>query len=164
MTPEETDRLVAEMDALPAYEGWRFSYEYPGYFCYSHPALPYNVFFTPDWQADQSLPIEVQGDDGQHFEEHSSTLPLPTEGRTGEKLLALVRPTLDKLAKLPRSPAEPTFELHVRLTQKEIDAIEKARDHVRVQMAHDHPWEVRDAALEGLDKIVAAAKEAEEAC
>ena len=41
-------RLVAEMEALPDYRGWMFTYEYPGYFCYSHDDLPYSVLFTPD--------------------------------------------------------------------------------------------------------------------
>jgi hypothetical protein len=98
----EGDRLVTELNELGPYDGWRFSYEYPGYFCYSHPDLPYNVFFTPDWSGVETLPIEVQDDEGRHCEEHSATLPLPREGRTGRQLLDLVRPTLDKLAKLPR--------------------------------------------------------------
>ena len=101
MKDPETARLVAEMEALSSYNGWRFSYEYPGYFCYSHPDLPYNVFFTPDWEGVETMPIEVQDDDGGHCEEHSSTLPLPRESRTGQQLLDLVRPTLDKLSKLP---------------------------------------------------------------
>ena len=108
MKDPKTDRLVAELDALGPYEGWRFSYEYPGYFCYSRPDLPFNVFFTPDWQDDGKLPIEVQDDEGGHCEEHSTTLPLPHEGRTGQQLLDLVRPTLDKLAKLPRDAHEPS--------------------------------------------------------
>lgn len=98
----DTRRLVAEMEALPDYRGWSFSYEYPGYFSYGHPDLPYRVAFTPDWEGDQELPIQVTDDEGRFFEEHSPVLPLPREGRTGEKLLRLVRPTLDTLLALPR--------------------------------------------------------------
>ena len=94
---EETARLVAEMEALPAYRGWGFTYEYPGYFCYSHPDNRYSVFFTPDWEGDETLPIEVQVNDGRTCEEHSDRLRLPREGRTGETIFALVRPALDKL-------------------------------------------------------------------
>ena len=97
MNAQETDRLVAEMEELPHYRGWQFSYEYPGYFCYGHPDLPYRVAFTPDWEGDQELPIQVTDDDGNFYEEHSPVLPLPREGRTGGRLLDLVRPTLDKL-------------------------------------------------------------------
>lgn len=99
----EIARLVAEMEQLPTYRGWRFTYEYPGYFCYGHPDLPYRVAFTPDWEGDQELPIQVTDDEGHFYEEHSPVLPLPREGRTGEKILDLVRPTLDKLLTLPRN-------------------------------------------------------------
>ena len=93
----ETDRLVAEMAALPEYRGWRFSYEYPGFFCYSRPNNDYSVFFTPDWEGDETLPIEVQIDDGHVLSEHSTRLPLPRTGRTGQQIFELVRPALDKL-------------------------------------------------------------------
>lgn len=156
----ETDRLVAEMEGLPDYEGWQFSYEYPGYFCYHHPDLPFRVAFTPDWGDPQTLPIEVTDDDGVHYEEHSDQLPLPCEGRSGAKLLALVRPTLDKLGSLPRP--ERTIELHVSLTAAEIAALGAALDHVRVHMAHQHPWAVRDAAVTGIGKMIAAAAKARE--
>lgn len=94
--------LVAALSAMPPYEGWEFEYMYPGFFRYYHPAVPYNVFFTPDWETDEALPIEVQTLDGDYVEEHSSCLPLPREGRTGAKLAAMVRPTLDKLLALSR--------------------------------------------------------------
>jgi hypothetical protein len=100
MTQEETDRLVDEMCDLPAYQGWEFSYEYPGYFCYFHADLPFRVAFTPDWSDDGTLPIEVTDNEGSYYEEHSDALELPHEGRTGRKLLDLVRPTLDKLLAL----------------------------------------------------------------
>ena len=101
----ETDRLITELAALGTYQGWRFTYEYPGYFCYSHPDNSFSVFFTPDWEGDEILPIEVQVDDGQHCAEHSSTLPLPREGRTGQKIFELVRPTLDKLLAVSPRPS-----------------------------------------------------------
>ena len=98
MRDAETDVLVAELEELAPYDGWRFSYEYPGFFCYSRADLPFNVFFTPDWQEAETLPIEVQDDEGYHHAEHSTTVPLPRGGRTGQKLFDLVRPTLDKLS------------------------------------------------------------------
>ena len=51
----------------------------------------------------QRIPlVQVSDDDGNFYEEHSPVLPLPREGRTGAKLLDLVRPTRDKLLALPR--------------------------------------------------------------
>ena len=158
MTDEETDRLVAEMEALPPYRGWGFTYEYPGYFCYSHAKLPYSVFFTPDWEGVESMPIEVQDDEGTVHEEHCDRLPLPYDGRTGQKIFELVQPTLDKLLTLV--PIE-GHELCVRLTTTEIAALQKAHEHVRVNMAHDHPWEVRDTAMGAISKILTAARDAQ---
>ena len=100
MIAAEVDRLVAELETLPEYRGWLFTYEYPGYFCLSHDDVPYLVFFTPDWEGDEILPIEVQTPDGDVVAEHSNILPLPREGRTGQMLLDMVRPTLDKLLAL----------------------------------------------------------------
>jgi hypothetical protein len=45
------------------------------------------------------------------------------------------------------------------LTGKEIEALVKAHEHVRVHMAHQHSWEVRDTAMEAMSKVIAAAKE-----
>jgi hypothetical protein len=93
----ETDRLVSEMAALPPYHGWTFTYEYPGYFCYSHSDLPHSVFFTPDWERAETLDVQVQTLDGHNFPDYGDVRALPREDRTNEKLLDLVRPTLDKL-------------------------------------------------------------------
>ena len=86
--------LLAELEALPAYQGWEFAYEYPGLFCFHHPRSNLNIFFTPDWCEDGEMPIEVQDDEGNCID--YVTIPLPQEGRTGVQLLDLVRPTLDK--------------------------------------------------------------------
>ena len=98
MTDEETERLVAELEALPDYQGWWFAYEYPGYFCYRHPNLPFRVAFTPDWSEDGMVDVQVDDHVGTFYEEHSCDLPFPQGARTGQALLDLVRPTLDKLA------------------------------------------------------------------
>jgi hypothetical protein len=91
---EDHKRLLAELEALPAYSGWWFAYEYPGLFCYHHPKSDRSVFFTPDWSEDGAMPIEVQDDEGTCVD--YASIPLPHEGRTGQKLFDLVRPTLDK--------------------------------------------------------------------
>lgn len=88
-------RTCHELNELGQYRGWMFTYEYPGYFCYSHKECPYRVFFTPDWEGAETLPIEVQDDEGSCSS--CDVLPLPRDGRTGQKIFEMVRPTLDKL-------------------------------------------------------------------
>lgn len=160
MKKQDVDRLVAEMEELPPHAGWTFSYEYPGYFCYSHPKVPYTVFFTPDWDRESfftivTLPIEVQDNEGRCNTEHSSDISITPDQLVGSKLLDLVRPTLDKLLDLKESQ---WIDVHVKLSTQEISALQDAREHVRVHMAHQHTWEIRDAALEGIDKVLAAAR------
>jgi hypothetical protein len=150
----ETDRLVAEMSALPPYQGWSFTYEYPGFFCYSHPSSPYRVFCTPDFSELETVSIQTQDDDGGFYEEFSSAPKLPREGRTGAKIFELVRPTLDKVLMSGT-------ELHVALTVAEVSALKLAGEHVRVHMAHEHPWEIRDTAMGAIGKVLAAARAAQ---
>ena len=97
----EQARLIAELEALPAYRGWCFAYEYPGFFCFHHPDGVRSVFFTPDWNDDGMLPIEVQDDVGTNVD--SVLIPLPREGRTGQQLFDLVKSTLDKHQPQPES-------------------------------------------------------------
>lgn len=104
MTKIETDRLVAELEALPPYRGWTYSYEYPGYFCYSHPDNDYVVCFTPDWEKAETLDIQVQTNDGRDFPDHGGILSLPRDGRTGQKIFEMVRPTLDQLLGVASAP------------------------------------------------------------
>lgn len=176
-TKAETDRLVAEMEALPTYRGWTFSYEYPGYFCYRHPENnfcyrhpenSYSVFFTPDWDEDATLPIQVQIDDDRDCPEYSDHLPLTHEGRTGQAIFEMVRPTLDKiLGGLTKAEREALAnavlvpgELRVYLTKVEIEALKMVHEHVRVHMAHEHPWEIRDTAMGAISKVLTAARDA----
>lgn len=101
------DTLACRIYTIPEYReyrGWVFSYEYPGLFHYSHPDSCFSVFFTPDWDEDETLPIQVQDDAGNFYEEHSAVLPLPLKGRTAQKIFDLVRSTLDALP-LIKDPA-----------------------------------------------------------
>lgn len=43
------------------------------------------------------------------------------------------------------------------LTKEEIDALREVREYVRVRMAHDHSWKVRDTAMDALGKVIASA-------
>ena len=52
----------------------------------------------------------------------------------------------------------PTFEVTLHLTADEIAALPSAVDHVRVYMAHHHPWKVRDDAMTAIGKLSTAAR------
>ena len=51
-----------------------------------------------------------------------------------------------------------TVDVQVSLSPTEVDALKKALEHVRVHMAHEHPWAVRDAAMTAIGKVLAATK------
>lgn len=144
----EIDRLVTELHALPPHRGWHFSYEYPGYFCLRHADSDHSVWFTPDWEEDDHLPVQVQVGDGRDCPEYSTSHPLPREGRTGRQIFDLVRPTLDAIL-------EATAGLvRVRLTAEEIASLPRAIEVVRAE-----DWPQRDHALSALGKVIDAAKE-----
>lgn len=99
----ETKRIIAELSAIPEHQGWRFSYEYPGFYCYSRPGGRSTVFFTTEW-GHEGMAIEVQASDGHHVEygnrdctQRWVQLHLPREGRTGPQIFEMVRPILDQL-------------------------------------------------------------------
>jgi len=58
----------------------------------------------------------------------------------------------------PRENAD--GELRVRLSPAEVSALQLALEHVRVHMAHAHSWDVRDAAMSAICKVLAAARTA----
>lgn len=151
--------LAAEMEQLPEYRNWWFTFEFPGLFRYSHRDNNYSVFFTPDWDEDAMLPIQVQVNDGDICDAYSAQLPLPHEGRSAQQIFDLVRPTLDQLLLAPQQVAPRTIDLRISLTAEEVTALQDAREHVRVHMAHEHSWATRDAALAAIGKVLAAARE-----
>jgi|SRR6185295_11283314 len=105
LTQFETNRLVTELDALGTYEGWKFSYEYPGYFTFIHSQIPLTVYCTPDWECTDAIPVCVSTDDGDYLHEYDVQIPLLAADRSGQKILDLVRPTLDKLLAEHRAKA-----------------------------------------------------------
>ena len=150
MKDPETDVLVTALSALPSYLGWQFTYEYPGYFCYSHPNNDYSVFFTPDWEGDETLPIQVQLGDGSIYGE-DVRLPLPHEGRTAAQIFEMVRPTLDKLLSAARAAAC-SVEVSVSLSPQEIVVLQMTHDH----LVNDRGWLPHAAATKALAKVIAA--------
>jgi hypothetical protein len=82
-------------DALPAYNGWIASYEYPGFINYAHPDTSTFVCASSDFNGAGKLDIQIQTRDGHSFDDGENE-PWPYEGRTAEKLFARLRPYLDK--------------------------------------------------------------------
>lgn len=52
------------------------------------------------------------------------------------------------------------LDLNLGLTMAEVAALKDAHAHVRVHMAHQHPFPVRDAAMIAIGKVIAAAEAA----
>ena len=52
-----------------------------------------------------------------------------------------------------------TFRAAVELSEEELEALQLAHKHVRVHMAQEYPWIVRDNAMIAIGKVVAAAQE-----
>jgi hypothetical protein len=147
----EIARLVAEMEALPAYRGWHFSYEYPGFFCYSHSDSDFSVFCTPDWEDDETLPIEVQRDDGHMVYEYGGDrLPLPREGRTAQQIFEMVRPTLDKILEQPPSqlPVMSDAEINALAEEAANAACKLIQDRLGVSTGDLAAMALSDGAIE----------------
>lgn len=93
----EQERLALGLKKLGHYNGWVFSYEYPGLFCYSNSGYPLRVYFTPDWDRAGTASIQVQDAEGNVYDEYSKDIPFSPIGRTAHKLFMLVKPTIDAL-------------------------------------------------------------------
>ena len=93
-----TTSLVTDRElqaALPEYNGWRATYEYPGFVNYAHPDSDVMVCASSDFNGAAKLDIQIQTTDGRSFDDGEND-PWPHEGRTAKKLFARLRPYLDK--------------------------------------------------------------------
>jgi len=88
-----TDQILALSKAIyerfPHIDGWTFEYMYPGYFTYGHENVL--VFFTPDFDVDGEISIQIQDNDGGCLADGTS---IPYAELTAESLVDLVRPYL----------------------------------------------------------------------
>lgn len=46
------------------YKGWVFAYEHPGVFCYHQMGGPLTIYFTPDFDKEGIVPIQISDDQG----------------------------------------------------------------------------------------------------
>lgn len=95
-----TDAVLC--DALPEYNGWHPSYEYPGHIFYTRPGQDLVIVATSDWEVNGTLDVQVQDDQGWCSPapylgfSGGGVVEWPYEGRTPEKLFALLKPFLDE--------------------------------------------------------------------
>lgn len=81
--------------ALPAYNGWKAAWEYPGYLAF-HRTGSDSVFATPDHNTRGEIAIDVQYPDGRSTSRPN--IAWSRKGRTPEGFLALLAPVLDSIA------------------------------------------------------------------
>lgn len=87
---EANEQLVAALAALPAYNGWRAHWEYPGFLAFHRKGSP-SVSATPDYNARGQIQVEVD-------DRPLPNVAWPREGRTPEGYMAVMRPVLDSIA------------------------------------------------------------------
>lgn len=88
---------------LPEYNGWRATYEYPGFINYSHPDTDLNICATSDWDGEPgTLDVQVQTMDGWVSPaphggfSGGGKVEWPLVGRTSALMFALLKPFLDE--------------------------------------------------------------------
>lgn len=87
---------------LPEYNGWRATYEYPGYIFYHHPKTELCICISSDFNGQGMLDVQVHNpvtgwyDDGRGKTSGGGELPWPYEGRSAAKMFELVKPFLDE--------------------------------------------------------------------
>lgn len=67
---EINERLADEFSRPPyqTWGDWTFEFEYPGFFVFYHETLPYRVYFTPGWNRQNEVPIQIKNDAGDVLE------------------------------------------------------------------------------------------------
>ena len=98
----DLDKLAAAIAARGDYRGWTFAHEGNGPFCYiggralGAPAI---VWFTPDYNADGWICVQLTTSEGEQLEGRGldgAEIPFPV--RTPDALFAAVKPWLDMFA------------------------------------------------------------------
>jgi hypothetical protein len=111
---QANEQLVAALAALPAYNGWRAHWEYPGYVAFHRKGSP-SIFATPDYHERGQISCEVEYSSGHQMPLDNA--PWPRKGRTPEAYMAIMRHVLDKAAPLSDTSDE-IFEDVMRAMQQ----------------------------------------------
>lgn len=114
--PRTSEERIAEERALvkvfesqyETYNGWGFAFEHPGYFSYYQKTGDLTVLFTPDFNEQDVVDVQVASSDGDHFDGIGEGHPFKAD-RSAAALFNIVKPYLDRLA--GKSAAELSKEL-----------------------------------------------------
>ena len=102
-TQKEIDKLVQAFEEMyKYYKGWVFAYEHPGFFIYHQMGGDLSISFTPDWNEDGQVPIQVNNINGEA--EQLAEVPYEAPERNGISygkaeaytLFRIVRPYLER--------------------------------------------------------------------
>jgi hypothetical protein len=126
--------FAVDIEELPDYNGWWFSYEFPGYFRFSRTDSPISVWATPDFEGEERINIQVEWTGDADYDENPPSDPVfPYAGRTAERYMALMRPILDHY-----QPIAADAKIDTRIDGEE---------------SHETTWrEFVDANASGIDK------------
>lgn len=92
--PLKKDPLLTEFETkYPAYNGFKFDYQYPGYYAYSNSDHSKTVYFTPDFNNEGIVDVQVSGATGDVLDTQDVPYQTPL---TADQLFAIVKPFLDK--------------------------------------------------------------------
>lgn len=82
--------------AYQYYRGWGFSFEHPGIFTYYQLGGDLTVCFTPDWNDEGLVDVQVQTSEGDCLDNQGGEHTFTTN-RTAPALFKIVKPYLDRL-------------------------------------------------------------------
>lgn len=91
-------------EQLPTHNGWRATWEFPGFLHWTHPALDLSLVATPDWESrgNPEITCDLQDRGGEQMQfggrRWDVPHPWPRETRTPESYMAIVAPQLDALS------------------------------------------------------------------
>jgi hypothetical protein len=101
---KDIQELVVVFESMyKYYKGWVFSYEHPGVFVYFQMGGDLGVYFTPDFDKNGVVPIQVTNNDGETLKvedvsyEHPEHNGVPYEQIEAYSLFKIVRPHLERL-------------------------------------------------------------------
>lgn len=102
MEEKEVQKLVKVLeDMYKYYHGWHFEYVYPGYFAYHQMGGDLSVYFTPDWNHEGKVSIQVHNSEGEWISGEEVSYVAPEQNGTSNgkvgayKLFRIVKPFLD---------------------------------------------------------------------
>lgn len=78
---------------LPARNGWRAAWEYPGFIAWHHPVHDLTVHASPGWDSHDDIPVEVCRQNGETL--NAFAVAWPPGARTVEAYMSVVGPQLD---------------------------------------------------------------------